>query len=246
MTVTINETSHDVPFDFSTITLGKFLAYYEQYGRDLDKRLIELQKTDYKKLLEAKGFYDVQEEDIELHKSMDIDTHIDEEALAWFSFWTGEALYQLKGDALVAPLLTHYRLFRHLTNVSVREPADDFPKIILWNEDQWAIQDFRIGPQSAMVFNEVITAKEIMRQVHAIGKGKWDALPYLCAVFFRKDGEVFSDALIEEGGERMELMQQLPMIYALQVAFFLSISVNIWSNTSVAFPEKVVETPSPN
>lgn len=236
MKVTINDKLHEVPFDLSDITLGNYLQYYEQYGRDLDKQLSELSSTDYAKLLQEKGFAEVTTEDVELHQFIDIDNHIDHEALSWFSFWTKHDFFEVKNEPAVTDLLAQYRLFRHLSSGITSQGNEDFPQVILWREEQWMIQDFKVTPGGEMCFNEIITSKEVMRQVHAIGKGKWDALPYLCAVFFRKKGEAFNDTLIKEEGERMKLMQELPLLHALQVAFFLSICVNIWSNTLVSSP----------
>lgn len=235
MQVTINDTTIDIPYELSSIPLSKYVEYYNEYGRELDKQFAEL--------FEKK--YDGDVEDIELLKQIDIDSHIDNEALAWYSFWSGYNLFEVKEMPFIQPVLDQYRLFRFLLKESMEE-VKELPLLINCNNEQWMVQDFKVNPSSEMSFNEIITSKEIMRQMHKMSKGHWDGLPYLCAIFFRKKDELFSDELILEGGERLELLKQLPLNYALQVAFFLTICVSSWSNTLVSSMEKEVEILSQN
>lgn len=234
MKVTVNHIDHEVPFDLSIITLGQFIAYNEQYGKDLDQQLIELQKKEYKG----------DEDEIALDRAIDIENHLDHEALAWFSFWTKHDLFEVKNKPFIQPLLDGYRIMRHLISEGV-EKVHTFPLETEWNGEQWEIQDFRVNPSSQMSFNEIITSKEATRQVYKIGKGKWDGLPYLCSVFFRKKGEPFTDELILEEGERLELLNDLPLKYAFQVAFFLTASVIIWRRILVSLGrEEEITMPS--
>jgi hypothetical protein len=221
--VIVNDTVYDVPFDLSLISLGKFIDYHDQYGRDLDTRLNEI----------LARIYQGDPDEVELNRSIDIDNHIDNEALAWFSFWTDHDLYEVKKHSSIPSLLASYRVLRFIMKESLDE-VYDLPISVQWNDDEWIISDFNLGPASDMHFNEIITSKEIMRQIYKLGKGRWEALPYLCAVYFRKKGECFSDEFIHEGSDRIELLKQLPLPYALQVAFFLSICVSIWKTTLVA------------
>lgn len=231
MQLKINDTVHDVPFDLSIITLEQYLAYYNMYGRELDKHLEQLV---------AKEF-DGDADDAALLLQIDIESHLDKEAISWFSYWTKMDLFEVKDFPAIQPLLSEYRVLRFLLKES-SEQVVDLPIDVEWNGEVWCIQDFKVNPASEMSFNEIITSKEVMRQIMAIGQCKWDSLPYLCAVFFRKKGEAFSDELIYEGSERMELIKQLPMVYALAVAFFLTSCVNILNNTLVSLEEKEEET----
>lgn len=231
MEVRVNGQLYDVPFDLSQIKLGKFLDYHEQYGRDLDTKLAEsLAKV-----------YNDEAESNELDRTIDIDNHIDNEALAWFSFWTEHDLFEVKDNPEILLLLHQYRVLRFALNESM-EAAYDFPLSINWKDEEWEIIDFKVTPVGTMTFNEIITSKEVIRQLHKVSKGKWDALPYLCAVFFRKKGEQFSDELVHEDGDRMELLKELPLDHAMQVAFFLSICVSTWKKTlaSSASREEVI------
>lgn len=244
MNLKINNKNFEVHFDLSLIKLGDYIRWYETYGRDLDKELKEIIDRDYKKHLTAKGFTDIDADDIEIHREIDLDNHLDREALAWFSFWTGFDFFEAKGLPEITHLLYQYRVFRHVMEESMRATYY-FPQEIEWNGEKWKVQDFQVTPQSEMTFNEVITSKEVLRQVYAIGKGKWDAMPYLCCVFFRKANEPFTDQLIAEDGERMKLMMELPMSYAMQVAFFLTLCVATWKNTLAYSDEAEAETANP-
>lgn len=239
MELTINDKEYTVEFDLANITLKRWLEWYEKYGRDLDKQLKEIRERDYKKVLQAKGFDDVTKEDIELYRELDLDTHLDNEALAWFSFCTGFDFFEAKALPKVSLLLVQYRVFRYIMEDSLNQ-SYYFPEDIEWNGEVWHIQDYQVTPQSEMSFNEVITPKEVMRQMYALGRGKWDAMPYLACVFFRKKGEAFSDELIKPDGDRMQLLMDLPMTHVMRVAFFLTVCVSIWKNTS-AFSESQEE-----
>jgi hypothetical protein len=234
MQVTVNDMIHEVPFSWEKVTLGKFVEYYEKYGRDLDKQLTDL--------LDKK--YEGDEQEIELFKAMDIENHLDNEALAWYSFWTDADLFEARSQPAITPLLQQYRILRFLLK-ETQEKVYELPTVIEFANDKWAIMDFKINPASDMSFNEIITSKEAMRQIYKVGQGKWEALPYLCAVFFRIVDEPFEDEFVQEGSDRMELLKSLPLIHAMQVAFFLSICVSTWSKT-LAYSKKEEETISLN
>jgi hypothetical protein len=202
MIIFINNTEHNVPSDLSQVTLGRFIQYYQEYGKDLDEQLNEITEE------------------------LDYDLHIDKEALSWYSFFTGYNFFESK-DIDLTDMLLQYRVLRSLLKES-ENACKEFPVQIEWNKEQWQIQDFKITPGSTMSFGEIITGKEVVRQINKMGQGKWDALPYLCAVYLRKKGEKFTDELVEQ---RVTLMNELPLNYALMVAFFLSSSISIFRNT---------------
>lgn len=230
MQVTINDTIHEVPFDVTQITLGEFISYQQEYGKDLDLKLKEILEKKYEN---------------DLDKEAELEDHLDMEALCWYSFWTKYDLQEVKNHPFITPLLQQYRVLRFLLKDD-EEIKNSFPLEFEWKGESWALSDFKVNPASEMSFNEIITSKEVMRQVHAIGGGRWDGLIYLCAVYCRKKGEPFSDQLIQEGAERMKELMELPLNYALSVAFFLSVCANIWLNTLASSQTVELETPSLN
>src|SRR5947209_7686798 len=91
--IRINSEEFPIPADLSEITLGKFVSFYDQYGRSLDANLANILERKY--------------ED-EVDRDLDLSSHEDQEALYWFSFWTGLDLTSVQtADAL--PLLVLYR-----------------------------------------------------------------------------------------------------------------------------------------
>jgi hypothetical protein len=245
MKVTVNNVEHDIPFNLTDVTLKRFIEYYVTYGRELDKELLDILNTDYRKVLLEKGFGDFTEADIELERNIDIDNHIDKEALSWYTFWSGCDFFEAKDMPDVQPLLAQYRMFKQLLSQEEEETLA-VPKEIDWNDEKWSIQNHVLDSKSVMTFDEVVTSKEVIRQVNRLGLGRWEALPYLCAIFFRKKNEQFDEEFVQEGSDRMNLMELLPMKHALQVAFFLSICVNIWKSTSASLIKEGEETASLN
>lgn len=232
MQVTINDTIHEVPFDLTQITLGQFISYQTEYGKELDKKL--------KEILEKK--YEV---DADYQRELELEDHLDVEALCWYSFWTKHDLHEVKNQPFITPLLEQYRVLRYLLKDDA-EISHEFPATFEWKGEQWRISDFKVNPANEMSFNEIITSKEVMRQVHAIGGGRWDGLIYLCAVYCRKKSELFTDDLIVEGSDRVKELNELPLNYALSVAFFLSVCANIWLNTIASSATVVPEIASLN
>jgi hypothetical protein len=220
--IRINDISYDIPTTLSEITLGQFLDFYTKYGSDLDQQL--------KKILER-----TYEDDFD--RQIDLSHHEDQEALGWFSFWTGQDLFSIS-EADASPLIVLYRSIKILLMAS-EEASYDLPAEIEWNGDLWQISDFKVTPKSQFTFNELLTSKEVVRQTKSLGRGKWHALPYLACVFFRKIGEKYSEEFVMEGSERMALILSLPLEHALKIAFFLSVSINIYTKALVYSGEAV-------
>lgn len=219
--IKINNKEHDIPFDPDIITLDDYISYYDMYGKQLDKELSEI-VTD-----------DLEEEE----KYIAYDNHLDKEAIAWFSFWSKVNLYDAENYAGFEPLLESYRIMRTLFFDAEKQAKDNMMQEVNWKGDIWRIQDFKINPASIMSFNEVVTSKEIMRQVKKFETGKWVALKYLSVVFFRRLNEKFIDQMVWEDSPRMKLMGELPVSHAMKVGFFLSSCVNSWSKTLAFFQE---------
>lgn len=234
----VDNIAHEIPLNLPDITLGRFVNYYDAYGRDLDNELKELMAKDYKN----EGYSD---DELELHKEIILDDHLDKEGVAWISFWTEKSKEQITKSLSIVPLLNQYRTLRAMLNETEAQEKT-IPFEVTWRGDAWSVQDYKVNASSLMDFNEIITSKEIIRQVNSVGKGRWDALPYLCAVFFRKNGEAFNDQFVIEDGERMKIINELPLEYALKVSFFLKSCVSIWRSTSACLAKKAVAVASLN
>ncbi len=234
MQILIDKAPYSIPFDLHNISIGDYIRYHTEYGRDLDKEVDTILSKDYGDNDEA-----------ELNRQIDIDNHIDHEALCWFSYWSKIDLQQAKQNKGIKDILDAYRVMKFQIK-DQEEKIKEFPLEFEWGGEQWVIDDFVVDPSSGMSFNEIITSKEVIRQLNALGNGRWESMPYLAAIFLRKKGEDFQDEFIREGSDRLTLMQQLPMDHALTVGFFLNTCVSIWKKTFPFLEEVGETTPSQN
>lgn len=216
MQIEVNGELKHIPSDFGVITLGKFIDWQNQHGKALDKELSEVLLKEY---------------DDDLQLEFAVDDHLMREAIAWYSFWTDCDFSDIQKHPQASEMFEQYKLTRCLLKESEKR-AESFPATYQWEGEDWVIQNFTVNPQSDMSFNEIVTSKEVLRQLVEMDKGRWDSLPYLACIFLRKKGEPFTDELIYNDGERMKLFKTLPMDIALSVGFFLISCVNIWRQTS--------------
>lgn len=210
MEILINNNIYNIPFDPLVITLGEYIDYLNLYGKELTKKFENAIKI----------------EDLE-SRTIVLDNLLDEEAISWFSYWSKVDLLHAKSISGVRELLNLYRGLRYL--ISINEENCDFSKEITWNGEIWEIQDFKINPASEMSFNEIVTSKEIQSQMHQLGANKFETLLYLSAIFFRKKGEAFKDEFVYENSERLNLMRELPLAYAMNVSLFLIVCANTYN-----------------
>lgn len=221
MKISINKTEYEVPFDPNVITLGEYISYYEKYGKDLEAGLKKIFEKEY--------------EDSD-DRITELDNHLDLEAISWFSFWSNLDLSVIKDTPDGFVIINAYKTMRYLLR---QEEEIQLPKIYSWRGEEWAIQDFKLNPASEMSFNEVITSKEVTMQLNKLGEGKIKSLVYLSAIFFRKVDEKFIDQMIYEDSERLALMYQLPLSYAMNISFFLRVCVYSWMKTFQSLEQEV-------
>lgn len=207
MEVKINNRTHEIPFDPASITLDQYIDYYNMYGKDLDDQLLKIQESEWENDEEKDEAYD------------DL---LDNEAISWFSYWTKLNLFEAKNTPDIFPILQEYRVMKKLFWDAEAEAEKKFSEVVEWRGFKWYVQDFKINPASKMCATEVVTSKEVMRQIKKFNQGKWIALKYLSIIFFRKENEKFEDEMIYEGSERMKLIGELPVNLAMRVGFFLS------------------------
>lgn len=208
MKITINDREHDVPFFLKYITMGQWISYYKQFGKQLQGQYKAVETKDYANLGSA--------DQIEVLKTADLHEVEEAEALGWFSFWTGFDLTSIENEDWKAQLATRFRVMREgLTDVS--ELILDLTAPIEFAGELWSVQNHDL--------NESIEGRQLTRQIvlhlHHLKKGRWNALPFLCAVYFRKVGEPFDKAFIDPDGERHQLLESLPMHIGQSIALML-------------------------
>jgi hypothetical protein len=217
------------PNALSEITLRQRIAWQEQYGDALEARALEVETVE-------------EEFEKELERTvLSVDA-----ALQSFAFYTGVPEF-LEGNTVdVGQLLNVYyacqqSLAEQELAISNTEQHHDMHAFA---GKLWRIAPPVVSPDSEITFNEFLISKEVVRQLHMLAAGSWVALPYLCCVYFRLDGEPFSEALAKEDGERFEQLLDLPMDKALTVAFFLSSSMDLFKSISAYSAEQREKDPT--
>lgn len=206
-------TAYNYPTALSEISLGQRIAWQDQYGDALDARAagLEALADDFTRELETTDLY--------------VDT-----AIQTFSFYTGIPLTECARIEMVQILNLYGAVRPELAEQEAVIGNSEFQPLHSFKGELWRIAAPEVKPDSGITFNEFLISKEVVRQLHALGGNTWSALPYLCAVYLRKDGEPFSESLAQEGSERLNLMLELPMDTALHVAFFLASSITTYRN----------------
>lgn len=114
-----------------------------------------------------------------------------------------------------------------------------------WNGEKWYLSEPQLTFENNMTFNELITSKQIVKQVHEMGAGNWEAVKNLAAVFLRKENEKFDEKWLAPNSERLTLMGELPMDIALHVAFFLQSSISLFPLILPSFQAEELATKAP-
>jgi hypothetical protein len=216
MKVKINEQEYDIPASLAAVTLQQRIDYENQYGKDLGKQLA--------KLLEIKN---------ETLKELEFNLYHCELAYKTLSFFAGIDLDFLMSSVSVEDVLAVYHsvMSSYSDDYDFANKEFELVNEFGWKDELWAIAGPVLNPDSKMTFGELITAKQSVQNLMQLGDEKWESLLPLCCIYFRKKGEAFNEEFLNETGERYQLMKALPLNYALQVAFFLSVSMDSWLKT---------------
>jgi hypothetical protein len=197
------------------IKLRQRVDFYREHGKELDQQL---------KLLHDKG---ADESELLLYQ---VDC-----AVKHVAFYAGIAIEVLRTEVSVQSIMSIYLTGAQL--MKEEEEAIELQPRYEYAGCKWVVATPEVKSDTGITFNEFLTSFEVIRQMQALGNGNWEALPYLCCVYFRKEGEPFNESMLK--GERMELLLDLPLNIALAVGFFLSSSLHIYASTlaSSSHPE---------
>lgn len=212
MRVKVNDKEVIIPSSLSEITIGQRIEFYNQYGRQLDEMLDSIQqmKDDEFKELEL----------IEWHNEKMYRT------FAFFANTTPEALKQSKFIDEVG------NLYYACLHVLLEEEKElEFKREFIWKGETWELAEPKLKQDDRMTFGEMIDSKQIVKDMIELGRGKWEYMVRLCAIYLRKKGEPYDESMVYEDSDRLKQMNELPMDIALQVGFFLSSSMNFLINT---------------
>lgn len=224
MQVIINEKTITIPTTLDEFTLGQRIDFETQYGEELRQMAESIVKME-----------DGLEKELEV-----VQFHF-EQMLRTFAFFSGFDVQSLQQSEYLDDMAAIYYagvslLFEeeeHLT------PKQQF----IWQGEEWFLHPPELKHGSKMKFGEFVDAKQSLLNMQQLGKGKWESLLPLCVIYLHKKDEEYSEEMLYEGSERMELMKDLPMSIALQVGFFLVCSMNICISTLASSKKAGLKVP---
>jgi hypothetical protein len=215
MRVILNDKEIVFPSSLSEITLGQRIAFQEQYGNDLDKMQESIMKME-----------DGADKELEIMEfSM-------EKMYRTFAFFANTTVEAIKESKFIQKVMNIYYsclavLFEEEKNL---EPQYEF----LFKGEMWYLAPPLLKHGDPKTFGEVIDSKQIVQDMIKLGKGKWEAMLRLAAIYLRKKDEDYQEEFLYDDSDRLKLMRELPMDIAMQVGFFLSDSMNFYLDTSMS------------
>jgi hypothetical protein len=218
MRIIINGKQVTLPTSPREITLGQRIDFHNQYGREFDLMVSSIQ-----------AMPDGIEKDLEIvHFQM-------EKMFAAFAFFTGTNPEALKESEFIDQIANLY--YSSLSVLLEEENTPDLQNEFYWKDCMWQLHPAELKHGSMMTFGEFIDSKQMVKDMADLGKGNWEAMLRLAAIFLRKKGEVYDKSFSYEGSDRIELMRELPMDIAIQVGFFLTGSLRSFLNTFQSFSQ---------
>ncbi len=229
MKFTYQDTTYNFPTTLGDISLRQRIEFDKTYGKSIIDRKNEIFKKD-------DNGNDLPVDEVE---SMLFNIEI---AIKNFSFFTGISINEVSDNISVESVLTVYHacfkgLYEQMDKITLEDSY-------LWNDEFWFIEKPELSFQSQITFNELIVSKQIIKQMHDLGAGHWDAMPYLAAIFLKRKDEVFDESWMAPNSERVQMMQDLPMDIAMAIGFFLQISMSLYTKT-LAFSEAEEQVKDP-
>ena len=212
MRILLNNQTVNIPSDFSEITLQQQVDFQEQHGKELDAKA--------KLLLEMP---DSIERDLELTEFRF------EQMFRTLSFYSGVSVESLKESEFVDRIASIY--YSCLHQLHVQETDVQLEREFVWNNEIWEIAEPELKNGDRMLFGEFIDSKQIIQDMVGLGANRWECLIPLCAIFLRKRNEKYIESFSYEQSERRILMKNLPLNIAMQVGFFLTGSLSMFSQT---------------
>jgi len=225
MQIRIEGVPYQLPVSLMEITIADRIAFDNTYGKELAEKL--------KAISEIPEEFDRELSFIEYHCELALKT------VSFFGKIPLEVLEQTKMDDVL--LIYHQTMKALSADVDFKDESFQLSSEFAWNEELWEVAPPELKHDSAMHFGEFLDAKQWMKNLYEFGNDHWEALLMLCCVYFRKKGERYKPELSAEGGERYQLLQNLPLEYALHVGFFLSGSMSSYLRTfpSSNLPEEL-------
>lgn len=216
MRIQLNDKEVVIPSSLSEFTLGQRIAFNNQCGQELDEMLQSIL-----------AMPDGMDRDLELTEFQM------EKMFRTFAFFTGTTPEALKESEFIDDIARIY--YASMVTMFEEEQAAELKTEFVWKGEDWELHPPELKHGSKMTFGEFIDSKQLIKDMNDAGKGKWEYMLPLSAIYFRKKGEAYQEEFLYEDSERLQLMNELPMDIVLQVGFFLTSSLNTYLSTLQSF-----------
>lgn len=221
MDIKIDNIDVIVPDHVSNVTLRSRIDFDLQYGDELNERVKEIQSQ---KLSE------------ESTKLLLNEVYIDR-AQKSFAFFSGLDL-EVVQRIMIGDVVKLYEM--HIASLVELPMKPSGVNTYLVNDQVFLLPEPVLTPNSPFTFNELITAKEISRNMNSCASEKLQAIAYLGVIFFRRMNDKFIEADLNEEENKLEFILDLPITTAMQIALFYDQwSQYIESNFSVFEKSKI-------
>ncbi len=227
MQLQLNDSVVTIPASLSEFTLGQRITFQQEYGNDLDEwvqRIISMEDG--------------------IEKELETTEFRFEQMYRTFAFFAGCTPEALKECEFVDDVANIY--YSCLANLLENESKVELLSEYIWKGETWVIHPPELKHGSKMTFGEFIDSKQMVKDLAELGKGHWEKMLKLSAIYLRKKDEEYHESFLYEDSERLKLMEELPMDIAMAVGFFLTASMNLFINhfrsSSLVEPKEVVNT----
>lgn len=199
-----------IPDHLKDISLSQWIGFYNQYGRELDKRYAYIQgMPEGPDRADAYLLYEV------------------DLAIQHYSYYSGVPLLEVME---MSPMDVVVQMNTILIHLKMEESELDYHVLFDFNNEWYRIQP--VIEVSDKLTNEQFEKTQSVALIYSdLQDGKQEALYNLCAAFLRKENEPFSDSLVDDAGERVELMKSLPLNIALCVEKYIQDTITVYLQT---------------
>jgi hypothetical protein len=214
MQVWINDRWINLPSRLRDITLKQRIVFQAEHGNLLDEM--------YNSIMNIEDLFE---------RELEFAQYQIERMYHTLSFYLNCTIESLKNTEFVSIILACYQASVGLLQEEEMYIEANGLYSFEWNKEIWQLHAPELKNGDKMSYGEFLDSKQIIQNMVALGKNRWECLLPLCTVYLRKEGEAYDDTWLIEGSERMKLMESVPLDIALQVGFFLSSSLNMLVST---------------
>lgn len=218
MKIWINNKEVIIPSTLREITLKKRIDFHETHGKLLEAM--------YESIM---AMEDPDEKEIELALFRITS------AIHALSFFSNIPIEILRDSDHLDKLLGYYNSSLALIFEEEKKLQDKPQTSFVWKEQEWFLHVPELKHGDKLTFGEFIDSKQIIQNMVNLGKNRWECLIPLAAIYLKKEGEIYEESFLYEGSDRLKLMEELPLDIALSVGFFLSSSLNSFTEVFQSF-----------